>query len=106
MTYDIEIIAKIASPIITLLLAAIIKHYTERRSKLVSFVGHISSFKLRDENQTPVFTHSIVVRNAGRKSAVNVRIGHNFLPPNIQVSPSVKYTVEENPSLNFLILAL
>jgi len=97
MTYDIEIIAKIASPIITLLLGAVIKHYTERRSKLVSFLGHISSFKLRDEKQTPVYTHSIVVRNAGRKSATNVRIGHNFLPPNIQVSPSVKYTIEENP---------
>jgi hypothetical protein len=70
MTYDVEIIAKIASPILTLLLGAVIKHYTERRSKLVSFLGHISSFKLRDENQTPVFTHGVVVRNAGCKSAI------------------------------------
>lgn len=97
MTYDIEIIAKIVSPIIALILGALIKHYTERRSKLVSFLGHISSFKLRDEKQTQVYTHSIVVRNAGRKSATNVRVGHNFLPPNIQISPPVKYTVEENP---------
>jgi len=97
MTYDIETIAKIASPIITLLLGAVIKYYTERRSKLVSFLGHISTFKLRNENQTLVFAHSIVVRNAGGKSATNVRIGHNFLPPNIQVSPSVKYAIESNP---------
>ena len=97
MTYDIEIIAKIASPIITLIVGAIIKHLTERRSKIVSFLGHVSSFTLRDENHTQVYTHGIVIRNAGRKSATNVRVGHNFLPPNIQVSPPVKYTIEENP---------
>lgn len=97
MTYDIELIAKIISPIITLLVGTVIKHYTESRSKLVTFIGHISSFKLKDEEQTQVYTHSIVVRNAGRKSAHNVRVGHNFLPPNIQISPSVKYDIEENP---------
>lgn len=97
MTYNIELIAKVISPIITLLVGVLIKHYTERRSKLVSFIGHISSFKLRDEKQTQVYTHSIVVRNAGRKSAHNIRIGHNFLPPNMQINPSVKYSIDKNP---------
>ncbi len=97
MSSDFEMIAKIVSPIITLLLGSILKYYTERRSKLVSFLVHISTFKLHDEPQTLVFTHSIVVRNTGGKSATNVRVGHNFLPPNIQVIPSVKYTIEQNP---------
>ncbi|GBE16211.1 hypothetical protein BMS3Abin15_00023 [bacterium BMS3Abin15] len=97
MSYDIELIAKVISPIIILLVSALIKHYTERRSKLVSFIGHISSFTLSGENQTLIFTHSIVVRNAGRKSANNVRVGHNFLPPNIQIYPSIKHSIEENP---------
>jgi hypothetical protein len=97
MTYDIDVIAKIISPLITLLLA-VLKYLSERKSKLISFIGHISSFTLSDEKQTQVYTHSIIVRNTGRKSAINVRIGHNFLPPNIQVSPPVNYKIETNPA--------
>jgi hypothetical protein len=97
MTIDLETFARIASPLITLLIAGIVKHYSERRSKVVSFLGHVSSFTLQDERRSQVYTHSIVVRNTGRKSATNVRIGHNVLPPNIQVFPPVKYTVEQNP---------
>ncbi len=97
MTYDIELIAKVISPIITLLAGILIKRYTERHSKLVTFIGHISSFTLKDENQNHIYTHSMVVSNVGSKSAHNVRVGHNFLPPNIQVYPPVKYGIEENP---------
>ncbi len=91
-----EQILKLLSPIITLLLGTIIKYYTETRSKLVSYIGHISSFTLQDAQKTVVFTHSIILRNAGNKSAHNVRVGHNYLPPNITVFPKIKYSVERN----------
>ncbi len=43
-----------------------------------------------------VNTHSVVFRNAGRKTANNVRLGHNILP-DFQVSPDTEYTVADLP---------
>ena len=92
-----EQIFKIISPLITLIFGAILKYYTEEKSKLVSYIGHISAFTLRDEQKTNVFTHSIIVHNAGRKSARNVRLSHNVLPLNITIYPPVQYSIERNP---------
>jgi hypothetical protein len=97
MTFDIETIAKLASPIITLLLGAIVRHYTERRAKVISYLGHVSSFTLQNDQRTPVFTHSVIVRNAGKKAAQNVRLGHNILPRNMTILPKVQYRIEESP---------
>lgn len=97
MTIDIEAIAKIAAPLISLVFGAIIKRYTEARARLVSFIGHVSSFTLQDEQRTIIHTHSIVVRNAGRKAAHNVRLAHTVLPPNITIYPAVQYTIQKNP---------
>ena len=46
--------------------------------------------------QAQVFTHSVVVRNAGRKAANNVRLGHNVLP-DFSVFPAVPYNVAALP---------
>ena len=97
MTFGIEQIAKIASPIITLIIGAIIKHYTEKQSKLISYIGHVSSFVLKDEKQTRVYSHSVIVRNAGSKAARNIRLGHIYLPLNINVYPPIQYSIEKNP---------
>jgi hypothetical protein len=97
MVFDFEIIAKLASPIITLILGAVIRHYTERRAKVVSYIGHVSAFTLQNEQRTPVFTHSVIVRNAGKKAAQNVRLGHNILPRDISIFPQVQYRIEQNP---------
>ncbi len=95
---DYDLVAKIASPIITLIGGAIITHYQEHRSRVISYVGHVSQFTLLDANKTRVFTHSIVVKNAGRKSAQNVRLGHHIIPDGIDVFPPVQYMVEKTPS--------
>lgn len=97
MIFDAETIAKIAAPLLSLVVGAIIKHYSEARAKVVSFIGHVSSFTLQDEQGTAVHTHSVVVRNAGRKAAHNVRLSHTVLPPNVTVYPPVQYTIQQNP---------
>lgn len=97
MTFDTEIIAKILAPLLSLIVGAIIKHYSEARANVVSFIGHVSSFNLQDEKRTVVHTHSVVVRNAGRKAAHNVRLAHTVLPPNVTVYPPVQYTIQQNP---------
>lgn len=91
-----EQIFKIISPLIALIFGAILKYYTEEKSKLVSFLGHISAFTLQDEQKTQVFAHSIIVRNAGRKVARNVRLGHSFLPQNITIYPKIQHSIERN----------
>jgi len=97
MTFDADTFAKVVGPLLSLLIGAVIKHYAEARAKVVSFIGHVSSFTLQDEQHTVVHTHSVVVRNAGRKAAHNVRLAHTVLPPNVTVYPPVQYTVEKNP---------
>jgi hypothetical protein len=87
------LIFNIAAPIATLVLGALIARYFERRPKLLTHYGYISAFKLRDERQTPVFTHTIVVRNAGNSTATNIVIGHNHLPVNYQIYPPTRHEV-------------
>lgn len=94
---DLETVAKIASPIVTLIAGSVLKNYAEKSPKLLSYIGHVSSFTLQDEQKSFVFTHSVIVRNAGRKSATNVRLGHHFLPTNLRIEPQINYTIETNP---------
>ena len=94
---DVETAAKIASPIVTLVIGAILKHYTEKSPKLLSYIGHVSAFTLQDEMKSSVFTHSVIVRNAGRRAATNVRVGHHFLPINLRIEPQINYKIEVNP---------
>ena len=97
MTFDVDTFAKVVGPLLSLLVGAVIKHSAEARAKVVSFIGHVSSFTLQDEQRTVVHTHSVVVRNIGRKAAHNVRLAHALLPPNVTVYPPVQYTIEKNP---------
>ena len=93
MTINWDIVIKIVVPLATLILGRFLDRWLSKRSKLISYLGHVSAFVLRGEAQTQVFTHSIVVRNAGREAANNVRIGHYILP-DYQLYPSVPHTVE------------
>jgi hypothetical protein len=98
MSLDPEVIAKVAGPVLSLLVGALLKHYTEARSKVVSFIGHASAFTIQGANPpVVVHTHAIVVRNAGRKAATNVRLTHAALPINITVYPPVQYSIERRP---------
>lgn len=44
--------------------------------------------------RTVVHTHAVVVRNTGKKSAHNVRIGHEIFPPSYKVFPPVGHELE------------
>lgn len=94
MNIDPDLIAKVSGPALSLIVGALIKYYTEARSKVVSFIGHVSAFTLQDEQCTVVHTHSVVVRNAGRKAAHNVRLMHGVLPIDVTIYPPVQHSVE------------
>lgn len=97
MDINIENIAKLIAPLLTAIIGFVLKKYFEARPKLITYLIHTSAIPLRDSNNTEVNTHSIVVRNAGMKTAHNVRLGHNFLPA-FQIYPSVAYTTVEGPN--------
>ena len=97
MNIDPDVVAKLAAPTLSLIVGAVIKHYSEARSRVISFIGHVSAFTMQDEQRTQVHTHSVIVRNAGRKAAHNVHLVHSVLPIHITVYPPVQHTIERNP---------
>ena len=93
---DWQILATIAAPILALLIGALINRWFENRPKLLSHWGHVSSFNYHDPagNINVVNTHSVVIRNAGKQAATNVRLSHSFLPE-FNIFPPIKHQVED-----------
>lgn len=86
-------VAPIVVSLITLFVGVIVKRAIERKPRLIYYIGHVSSFTLRNYGETQVFTHSIVIRNYGKKSAEDVKIGHNYLPNDFTIFPSTEYEI-------------
>lgn len=97
MSIDIDVVAKIAGPLLSLIVGALVKHYTEAKSKVVYFISHASSFTLQGQQSTVIHTHTVVVRNTGRKAATNVRLTHATLPLNITTYPPIQHSIQSNP---------
>jgi len=100
MTIDWNIAVQIAAPIVSLFIGALLNHFLTNRERLISHYGHVSGFKLAPiragDEPTYVNTHSIIVKNSGRKTATNVRIGHVILP-DIKVYPDIQYSILDLP---------
>lgn len=95
-----DLLLKVAMPIVTLFLGIFINRLFENREKLISHLGYIASHKLstKEEGQEPtiIHTHSLIIRNSGRKAAKNVRLGHHFLP-DFNVFPDIEYSINNLP---------
>jgi hypothetical protein len=78
---------------------ALVKEKFERKASLVSHWGHTSAFQARggEGESFTIHTHDVVVRNAGRKVATNVRLSHKVLPEQFNLYPSIPHSVEELP---------
>jgi hypothetical protein len=96
MPLDLDLVVKISVPLGALVLGKYLDQWFAKRPKLISYLGHASAFTLRGDNPSTVHAHAIVVRNAGRVAANNVRIGHYVLPDHFQLSPSISHNVERN----------
>ena len=93
-----NVVAIIAAPLIALFVGAVLNRAIESRPRLVTYLGHVSAHRLKREDNTSydIFTHSVVLRNSGRRPATNVRLAHPYLP-DFNVFPSVGYRVENLP---------
>src|SRR5690606_23086430 len=71
----------------------------EGRARLIVYYGHASSFRVStDAEAFFIHTHSVVVRNSGRRVANNVRLGHAVLPINYNLYPDTRYDLVELPA--------
>jgi len=95
---DWNIFATIASPIIALFIGALLNWLILSREKVITHLGHVSTFRLAPSEKNPnpgnVHTHSLIIKNTGRKTAKNVRVGHQYFPTNIDVYPDTEYEME------------
>lgn len=94
MNITIEVVGKVLAPIFTAIVVFFVKRFFEARPNLITYLVHASAIPipLEDEKKINVNSHSIVVRNSGKKTAHNVRIGHNLLPA-FQIHPQQSYEV-------------
>lgn len=98
MAIDWNLVATVAVPISCLFLGAVINRQFEKRPVIVSFFGHASSFGVNSDDGTSlvVNTHTVVIRNVGKRSATNLRMSHLTLP-NVNVFPQIPYHREDLP---------
>jgi hypothetical protein len=82
-----------------LFIGAWVNRRYERRAKLISYFGHVSSFQTTPPGGAPlvVNAHSVILQNAGRKTATNIRLGHSYLPDFV-IFPRVQYTIQPLPA--------
>ena len=99
MAIQWSLVATIAAPLIALFVGAGLNRIIERRPRLVTYLGHVSAHRIDRDGGTPfdIFTHSVVLKNAGRSSAHNVRLTHAILPT-FDVHPSIPYGTEDLPN--------
>lgn len=94
MNVNWDMVIRIVVPLGTLVLGKYLDRWFSKRPRLIVYLGHTSAFNVRSQPPVNVHTHAIVVRNVGRETANEVRIGHNVLPENYQLYPAVPHTVE------------
>ena len=96
---DWQVFATVAAPILALFLGVWVNRRFEKRPVLLSHWGHVSSFNYQKGGGTTgiVNTHSVVIKNAGRRAATNVRLSHTILP-DFNIWPAVEYELRKVPN--------
>ncbi|MGH8817132.1 MAG: hypothetical protein ACREX5_11120 [Achromobacter pestifer] len=98
MQIDWSVVGTVAQPVLAFALGILADRFFARRSRLVSFFGHVSTHRATNTEgeQYLVYTHEVVLGNVGRATANNVRLSHNRLP-DFSIYPPIPYRVEELP---------
>lgn len=98
MHIDWDIVAAFAAPIFTLMAGIWIDRHFGDRANLISYYMHVSAFRSTLPTGQAFFvnTHSVVVRNTGRRAATNLRLSHVGLP-DFNIWPHVQHRTEVLP---------
>ena len=98
MTIDWRAVATIAAPIIALFVGVWVNRKFETRPVLLSYFDHVAAFVHTPANGQPINVHtpSVVLHNAVRRSATNVRLHHAVLP-DFNIWPTLVHHVDTLP---------
>ena len=99
MAIDSNTFALILTHIFTFIIGSILNFVFIRRPRLISYLSHVSVFTTKAKDTSKkilVFTHQLVIRNVGSKTATNVRVGHQVLP-DFHIYPKRQYDIAELP---------
>src|SRR5207253_10740929 len=97
-------VATVAGPVVGVVVGIAIERMLERKPKLIAYFTHASAFVLPGLPPIQVHTHGIVIKNAGRKAATDIRVRHQVRPSQFVVFPSVAYTDPNLPGGGFEIV--
>ncbi len=89
------IVATIVGPVLGVIVGIAIEKWLDRKPKVIGYIGHASVFTLKDQQKTVVHTHSFIVRNASKKPATNIKIGHYTLPEDFTIFPPIDHQIVE-----------
>ncbi|MDF1680256.1 hypothetical protein [Ponticaulis sp.] len=93
MEIDWNLVVQIIIPLVAAFFGAVAFQVIERKPKLNAWFLHAGATKVKDMN---FYTHVIVLKNAGRKTASGVRISHHALP-DFSIYPDTEYKIIELP---------
>src|SRR4051794_39801481 len=102
MMLDLEAVIKLAAPFLTAIIDVVRRKYFQNKAKIIAYYGHFSHHRFKNinlENGKPsidIYTHSVFIRNVGKLTAINVRLGHLSLPE-YNIAPIVKHEISELP---------
>lgn len=96
-----EVYAIIIAPIATLFIGVAINRFLEDRPRVITYISNTFGISITPPDSGGktfhVNSHSITIRNTGRKVAKNVRIAHNVLPDFQVLPPGTHYEVLTSP---------
>ncbi|MFA5038402.1 MAG: hypothetical protein WC732_01835 [Candidatus Omnitrophota bacterium] len=103
MGTDWNLISAYAAPVIALFIGIAIDRIVEQKSRIIAYFTHAEEFNLPAASPTTapmtIRTHGIVIKNVGKRPAIDIRVRHNnnAFPPFFRVSPVVEHRQENLP---------
>jgi len=70
----------------------------KEKSRLIYYIQHISDFNITIDptptipakRDVPLYTHTLIIRNNGNKTAEDIEVRHLFLPLHVSILPKAK----------------
>jgi len=96
---DYMSVVTVIAPVVAAVVGYFAKRALDRAPRVVAFMAASNSVTLGKgkPNEVTIHSHVLVIRNDGALAARDVRITHDFFPPDISVYPGVEHTLVVNP---------
>jgi hypothetical protein len=105
MAVDLSLAVRIAENVVVFFVGVLLNRFIERRPRLTAYYGHVGVFRVAPPPGSPpnapvllIHTHTVVIGNAGRLAAHNVRVPHRGplggANINVHVEPGINYSTQ------------